>query len=58
MFNTYKKFKEFSLKFLLLKKIYEIVLLKYEDLLIQLERSLLIYELNKTDQKAHNYMLN
>ncbi len=50
-------FKEFSLKYFLLIKIYETTLLKYEDILIQLVRNLLICELNKTVLRVQNYKL-
>ena len=48
---------KFSLKYSLLIKIYETVPLEYEDLLNQLECSLLIYELNKTVLRVQNYKL-
>ena len=50
-------FKKFSLKYSLLIKIYETVPLEYEDLLNQLECSLLICELNKTVLRVQNYKL-
>ena len=49
-----KKFKEFFLKYFLLKKVYEKELQKYAVQLTQLIHNSPIYELNKTVQIIQN----